>query len=98
MEGATAVLVGSNREYAAIHQFGGTIKHAARTATLHFRQNQRTGQVGNRFVRRSRSNFAQTANIGAYETQMIARPFLGISDEDRRDIEETLVAYLMPRA
>lgn len=27
-----------------------------------------------------------------------ARPFLGVSDEDRRDIEETLAAYIMPGA
>lgn len=70
MEGATAVLVGSGMEYAAVHQFG-----------------QKKGASG-------------TTRRGAPIPwgDIPARPFLGVSDEDRRDIEETLAAYIMPRA
>lgn len=70
MEGATAVLVGSNRVYAAVQQFG-----------------QKKGASG-------------TTRRGAPIPwgDIPARPFLGVSDEDRRDIEETLAAYIMPGA
>lgn len=68
--------VGASKVYAAVQQFGGTIEHKERTATLYYRQNQRTGEVGNRFVRRSRSNFAQDVNIGAHSTVIPPRPYL----------------------
>lgn len=74
--GRDSAWVGVSKKYAAIHQFGGTIEHKARTATLYYRQNQRTGEVGNRFVRRSRSNFAQDVNIGAHSTVIPPRPYL----------------------
>jgi phage virion morphogenesis protein len=74
---SNSVSVGTNVEYAAIHQFGGDIQHAARTSTLYFRQ-RRDGSVGNRFVRRNRSNFAQDVTIGAHTTHIPARPFLPI--------------------
>lgn len=88
------VEVGSNVIYAAIHQFGGTIKQAARRQTLFFRQNSRTGEVGSRFVKKGRSNFAQDAEIGAREINMPARPFLGVSDSDREMIRAELVAFI----
>lgn len=50
--------VGTDVEYGAIHHFGGEIKQEARQSTVYFRQNQKTGVVGNRFVRQTRSNFA----------------------------------------
>jgi phage virion morphogenesis protein len=70
MEGTTAVLVGSDRKYAAVQQFG-----------------QKKGASG-------------TTLKGAPIPwgDIPARPFLGVSDEDRRDIEETLAAYIMPGA
>ncbi|MBP8283286.1 MAG: phage virion morphogenesis protein [Chromatiaceae bacterium] len=68
--------VGASKIYAAIHQFGGTVEHQARTSTVYFRQNQRTGQVGNRFVKKRKSNFAQDVSIGAYSVTLPPRPFL----------------------
>ena len=60
------LVVGTNVHYAAIHQFGGTIR--PKGSALRFR-------IGRRWV------FARKVTIPA-------RPFLGISDEDREEIIE----------
>jgi len=86
---------GTNVIYAAIHQFGGTIEHAARSQQAYFKQNKRTGEVGNRFVKKARSNFSQWVTIGAYSTTMPARPYLGISDDDKRHIVRILREHLI---
>jgi phage virion morphogenesis protein len=75
---ADSVTVGTNVIYAAIHQFGGTIQRAARQHTLYFKTNKKQTEVGNRFVRKSRSNFAQDVTIGAHAITIPARPFLPI--------------------
>lgn len=77
---------GTNVEYGAIHHFGGEIKHEARQSTVYFRQNQKTGVVGNRFVRQTRSNFAQDVTIGAYTVKMPARAWLGLTIDDEQDL------------
>lgn len=82
------LLFGTDRKYGRIHQFGGTIKHAARESTVYFRQ-ARDGSIGNRFVRANKSNFAQSVSIGAHETTIPARPWLGIGREDALRLERT---------
>ncbi|MFL1552496.1 phage virion morphogenesis protein [Pseudomonas sp. D47] len=77
---------GSNRIYAAIHQFGGTIEIAARSQSIYFKQNASTGVVGNQFVKKGKSNFAQRVTMGAYQIDMPARPYLGLSTDDEADI------------
>lgn len=86
LEGDDAVAVGSNRKYAAIHQFGGTIEIAARSRQAYFRRDAKTNEVGRLFVKKERSNFAQRVTIGAYKITMPARPYLGLSDADRNEI------------
>ena len=76
---------GVNSIYAAIHQFGGDIEIAARSQKAYFKR-YKNGSVGNRFVKKKRSNFAQIVTIGAYTIRMPARPFLGISPDDASDI------------
>ena len=61
----TMVEVGTNVIYAAIHQFGGTIKPVSSSA-LRFK-------IGNRWVTKSK-------------VEIPARPFLGIDDDDRKEI------------
>lgn len=73
---ANSAWVGAAKKYAAIHQFGGTVERQARTSTVYFRQNQRTGQVGSRFVKKRKSNFAQDVTIGAYTIIIPPRPYL----------------------
>lgn len=78
--------VGTDVEYGAIHHFGGDIKHEARQSTIYFRQNQKTGVVSNRFVRQTRSNFAQDVTVGAYTVKMPARAWLGLTVDDEQKL------------
>lgn len=68
------VEVRSSMVYAAIHQFGGTIHMPARSQLAYFRQDK-DGTVGNRFVHKSRSNFAQWVTRGEHTITIPARPF-----------------------
>lgn len=85
---------GTDRPYGAIHQFGGKIQSAARSQRVYFRQDK-SGTVGNRFVRKSKSNFAQWISRGAHETEMTARPYLGLSSEDDTEILTIIQGYLL---
>lgn len=69
--------VGSNKVYAAIHQLGGVTHHAARSQYAYFKMNK-NGEVGNRFVKKGKSNFKQGITIGAHDVTMPARPFLPV--------------------
>ena len=83
---------GTDRPYGAIHQFGGKIEHAARSQQVYFKE--KGGVVGNRFVKKSKSNFAQWVSHGARTTQMPARPYLGLSAEDETEVLEIVASYL----
>ena len=83
---------GTDRPYGAIHQFGGKIEHAARSQQVYFRE--KGGVVGNRFVKKRKSNFAQWVTHGARTTQMPARPYLGLSNEDETEVMEIVATYL----
>ncbi len=84
---------GTDRPYGAIHQFGGKIEHAARSQQVYFRQGK-DGSVGNRFVKKNKSNFSQWATRGASATDMTARPYLGLSSEDETEILAIVGDYL----
>jgi phage virion morphogenesis protein len=78
------VTIGSNKVYAAIHQFGGTFDREARTVTI-FRRLKTTGAFGRkgRFVTRKQSNFSTTHHVAAHKLTMPARPYLGFGPADR---------------
>jgi len=83
---------GTDRPYGAIHQFGGAIHHAARSQQVYFKAGK--DGVGNRFVKKSASNFAQWVTHGARSTEMTARPYLGLSAEDELEVTEIIQSYL----
>lgn len=90
------VAVGTNVAYAAIHQFGGTIKVAARNQSI-FRQVNKAGTAFNRrgrFVQRSQSNFQQDFKVGPYEITMPARPYIGIDGQDAAGIEDLSIGFI----
>lgn len=91
------LFVGTNAKYGAIHHFGGTVKIPARSQDLFFKQDKRTGEVGNRFVKRGKSNFAQTAKVAKQEITIPARPWLGLSTQDETDVLEVMSAHLRAR-
>lgn len=80
------VEIGTNAVYGPIHHFGGVIKHEAGVRKTYFRQNLRTGEIGNRFVKRSRSNFMQESMGKAYSVNVPRRPWLGITEDEEQSI------------
>lgn len=94
----TGVEIGTNVVYAAIHQFGGTIKKAERQHTTYRRYDARKDELSPRFVKKSKSNFAEDVTIPAHEIKMPARPFLGLDDHDEKEIVRVAEDYLRSEA
>ncbi len=88
------LLFGTDRRYGAIHHYGGDIEFAARSQQAYFRQDGKSGEVGNRFVNKRRSNFAQRVTIGPYTITIPARPWLGTSAQDNQDLIAIAVEHL----
>lgn len=88
------VAIGSNLVYAAAQQFGFTGQRQARTQTLYFKLSKDGRSVGNRFVKKAKSDFAQDVQVGPGSISIPARPFLGINQQDRREIAQIVLDYL----
>lgn len=86
--------VGSPVVYSAIHQFGGTVQVPPHEREIFLKIDPKTGRPGNRFVKRSRADFAQTVQVPGYEIEMPARPMLGITEEDADYFVERLADHL----
>lgn len=92
---ADALAIGTNVVYAAIHQFGGTIQHPARTVTVYRHVKARMDQFSDwRFVKRKNANYAETHEVPAYSVDMPARPFLGIDAADETAIAGIAAEWL----
>ena len=75
LSGATNADGQSIAEYAAMNEFGGTITVPARQSEVYFKK-KKDGTVGNRFVKKSKSNFAQPVIIPAHTVTIPSRPFM----------------------
>lgn len=84
---------GTDRPYGAIHHFGGVIKRKASQRDVYFKQGK-DGSVGNRFVKKSKSNFAQTVNVAAYTIRIPERRWLGTSKADDATILQKTQRYM----
>lgn len=84
---------GTDLPYGAIHQFGGEIKKTEREHSLFFKQSK-SGAIGNRFVKKEKSNFEQKVKIGAHTITMPARPWLGIGLADAEKLEAIAKRHL----
>lgn len=83
---ATSAQVGTNLEYAAIHQFGGVIPVPERQGRVSFKAVR--GKRGVRFVRPgTKGAEAREVTIRAHSIRIPARAYLGINDADRAEIE-----------
>ncbi|WP_069861448.1 phage virion morphogenesis protein [Pseudomonas citronellolis] len=89
-----SLLFGTDRPYGAIHQFGGQIERQARASTVYFKMDERTGEVGRKFVPKTKSNFAQDVKIGPYTIEIPARPWLGTSDADDGMLLQRVMTFL----
>lgn len=84
---------GTNQPYGAIHHFGDTIKRKVRSQDLYFKQGK-YGSVGNRFVKKKNRNFVQTVQVGKYNIKIPARPWLGLSNDNKAHIVKITQCYL----
>ncbi|HAT1684407.1 TPA: phage virion morphogenesis protein [Klebsiella oxytoca] len=71
-----SAVIGTNVEYARLHQLGGTVERKNRE--VYFKQGQ-DGTVGRRFVRKAHSNFAQAARD--HTADYPARPYLPVNTD-----------------
>jgi len=97
--------IGTNVVYGAIHQFGGTIQCAAFSSWRNLRLDARGNLVRQGKERRA-ANLARFAKathkrvrkvqftVDAHGITIPARPFLGLSEQDRRTILEDFNYYL----
>ncbi len=75
--------VGSNVEYAAIHQYGGEIQQYARSQRASFKKIRKRY----RFVRPgTKGAVDRNITIGEHSIRIPARPYLGFNDQDRAEI------------
>ncbi|WP_419740184.1 phage virion morphogenesis protein [Ruegeria sp.] len=91
---ADGVLVGTNVEYAAIHQFGGEIEQSARAQVLAFDGQGRFAARKSTRRRKTGSVPIAIAQIGARRITLPARPFLGIDAEDRAGLAGVMQDWL----
>ncbi len=95
----TEVRVGTNRPYARVHQFGGAIAVSPRSGSLKLRTDARGNLLkrGNLAVIANRRNKRFTVRDyvrSGFVVNIPARPFLGISQDDRVSIRLTVARYL----
>ncbi|HBG06319.1 MAG: hypothetical protein A2075_12175 [Geobacteraceae bacterium GWC2_58_44] len=94
---ATTAGAGTNKFYSAIQHFGGTIVQHPRSQKVYFRADEKTGVIGNRFVRKSKSNFSQWATSGTRTITIPARPFAAITAQEVLEIEVATLDFLTMR-
>lgn len=83
--GPAEVEVGTNAVQGAIHQFGGTIEVKARQAKVRFRSV--AGKV--LFAKKSHKRATERqVNVPAHQVSIPARPFLGVSDKDSKQLQK----------
>jgi phage virion morphogenesis protein len=88
----TKAIVGTNKVYAAIQQFGGVINRAARSETFQ-RSRFKRGKKKGRFKKGSKSG--QGFSFKSSSSKIPARPFIGLADVDMERIKNSIVQFLM---
>lgn len=89
VNGSIVVEMGSNLEYAAIHQFGGSIKVNARSETFirsRYSKGARKGQFKKLSKDMSKRKLGQGYSYGDMSIDIPARPYLVLQDEDVQQI------------
>jgi phage virion morphogenesis protein len=89
--GNNYAIAGTNKRYAAIHQFGGPMKHPARKGVItHFKKHGNS----QRFAKSGDADYGMKLNHKAYTYNMTPRPFLKLQPEDLVEINNAAVKYL----
>lgn len=86
---------GTNKDYAALHQFGGTVDRPARTVTTYRRVTGKMERFADwRFVKKGKANYAEDHAVAGHKAVYPARPFLGVDAGDERRIVGILERHL----
>lgn len=95
-----SVTVGTNDKRARLLHFGGTVNHSARERVLHFKQATR-GKIthgkpgtGDTFAKKKGSHYAMKVQGKAFQTKLVARPFMVLLPSDIEKIKRHGMAYL----
>lgn len=94
VSGVDEVEVGTNSKYGAIHQFGGTIEKQERQATVRYRS------VAGKILfagKKHKRVIERAVTIPAHQVNMPARPYLGISAADDREIRDIILDWVIER-
>lgn len=94
--GAAEVEVGSNTKYAAIHQLGGSIDQNAQSRKVRYRSV--AGRVLFAGRKHKRGVAERWVTRGAYQVNIPARPFLGISTDDDKEIRSIILDWVVERS
>ena len=94
--GAAEVEVGSNTKYAAIHQLGGSIDQNAQSRKVRYRSV--SGRVLFAGKKHKKGVTERWVTRGAYQVNIPARPFLGISAEDDKEIRSIILDWVVERS
>lgn len=91
--------LGSNKPYAAIHEFGGTISMPEREGSAKWKakKNKDTGNYNYKFAKnkaRGKNVIERKFRVGAFNITMPARPFLVIQDDDLIRIQQKFLIWL----
>lgn len=100
--GEFKVRIGSNKKYAGIHHFGGTIKHPGGTPFLPFKPTKkRFGIMPNQmiFISKEKAEELKARGIPVRYTKphsinMPARPYLVLQDEDLIEIRDKFTEWI----
>ena len=87
--------IGSPLAHAAIHQFGGDINMPSRPATVRYRS--KAGKVLFAGRKHAKGVTERNVTIPAHTVTMPARPFLGISAADDKEIRDIIRDWVVER-
>jgi phage virion morphogenesis protein len=98
LDGQSGVLVGTDRQYGAVQQFGADIQQYARSQRARFKATKVTAKDGtertvNRFAKRGKGK-VRWVTIGEHVVKIPARPFLGVSAADQVEILAIIADHL----
>jgi len=87
--------IGTNLVYAAIQQFGGTIKQSARMRIMHFTQ-AKSGKIGggDRFAKAGKATYGRRTMGKAGSIKIPARPFLSFGNGDLKKMRRMAEEYV----
>lgn len=87
---------GSNVKYAAIHQFGRTIRHPGTERLIHFRKYKRGKHKGKTlFSKEAKATLGRKITIGSYTITIPPRPYIVIRKNDPAAIGDIMEKHVI---